>query len=406
MNLVRTLAVSKAILFAHWQRTALSCFALFIGVSGVVVLVGTGRAAELDFLARIRRMGSLVLRVESAALERVGRRYVPVGVASTLTQEDAAAIRRMLPGVRSIAGIARESRVVLTQSTRLTAVLVGVEPNVFGIQRFGLGSGRFFVEQEERIAGRVAVLGAAIARDVFAGGPAVGERLRVGGVTLVVVGVAAESGAEGGEVERDKCVFVPLRTALYRILRRTYLNEIVLQAEDRAALAGLQRDIRGVLRQRHRIAADRADDFVVRDPAFLARAESTTRSGFRSLVLGGAILGLLSGGVGILVVMLMAIRERTREIGLRRAIGARRRDIALQMLLEAGMLAGLGGAGGAMAGLLGNVLLCRALGWPDVLPMDAALLAGAISVAVGTLSGVIPAIRAAAMEPAGALRAQ
>ena len=405
MNLLRLARSSFALLLAHRARTIGCCVAVVVGVAALVLMAGAGRAAEQDLRARIHELGSNVLAVRAGEFQRFGRHLQQVSRTTSLVPHDVEMLRRRLVGAQLLSGVATTSKSVRWRNAAQVLPIVGVDPEYFDLQRLTMANGREFSVAETRGLSRVVVMGAKAAREVFELNGAVGERIRIAGVPFEVIGVAMEKGGMGlAGVSPDTSVFVPLSTLLTRLMGRDRLDAVLLQSAHAELLPVLRRDVSETLRRAHRLPNGRPDDFTIQEPAALLAAEHDTGETFRALAGGVALVSLSTGGIGIVTVMLMAVRERTREIGLRRAIGATRKAVLWQFLIEGGILTTAGGLAGALFALPANASICFMAGWPVVWPVAATLSSVAFSVALGLLCGVVPAVRAAKLEPVTALR--
>jgi putative ABC transport system permease protein len=405
MKLSRNLLLSFEILAAHKLRTLLSLSGIVVGVGAVVVMVSVVRGAERRILNMISDMGPNLLIVNSGQTRLVAGRQRQITTVTSLIPADAAAIVRECPSVaQSSPAISRKlSTRWMAENTNTT--VLGMSPEGFAIRNISLTAGRFFDEEEARARRRVAVIGPTVVENLFLGVNPLGQQFRIGTVPFEVIGVSSAKGVDIGGADLDDAVIVPLETAMLRLYNVPYLSSVFVQAKTAADLDRAEREITDLLRQRHRLR-DKPDDFTIQNQATLLETErETTRS---MALLTGSVAGisLLVGGVGILAVMLISVRERTREIGLRRAVGALKSDIRTQFLLESGLLACAGGIIGAAAGIaiaLGVAFLGY---WEVVVSWPAVATGFGFSVSVGLLFGIYPATRAAGLEPIQALRAE
>ena len=398
--------LSLQLLAAHRLRTALSVSGLFVGVAAVMVMVAIGRGAERRVLARVQGMGTNLLVVSAAPAPRVADRPRQVPMSTTLRAADAAAIERESTRVLAAAPAVNQSILVRWEGVNTTTTLVGTTVDGLRIRNLSPASGRFFDEHDDRERRRVAILGPTSARSLFGAGDPVGRIVRVGHVPLEVIGVARARGVDPVGLDLDDILVVPFGTAARRLLNVPYVHTLVIQARNTADLVPLELDVREILRARHGGRSGVPDPFVIQNQATLLRTERGTARAMNQLVVGVALLAAIAGGIGILAVMLIAVRERTREVGLRRALGAKRRDIQLQFVLESAMLA----AGGGLAGVVGGLAVAGGaalLGpWDLVVSWWAAGLGVAGSTILGLAVGAIPAARAARLEPFAALRSE
>jgi putative ABC transport system permease protein len=405
MNLARTLVISWDVLMGHKLRTVLSSTGIAIGVAAVVIMVGAGRAAEEEVVGKVRNMGTNLLVVQAGRFRNLGGRTRQVATFTTLTTRDVQALSRRLAGIEHIAGAYQRSAVVRYQGIRTRTDVAGAEPALFQIRGVTARSGRLFTDLEQRSLARVAVVGPTVVTNVFSGADPVGRTVEINKVLFKIVGVASPRGQDLSGDDQDDVVYVPLSTAMVRVFHVTYLQSILIQADSAQSMASLPDQIGPILRRTHRLKPGKEDDFTIQDQAQLMRSEQDTSQAFTVLVGSVAGVSLFTGGIGILAVMLISIRERTREIGLRRALGGRRRDILGQFLLEAGSLAAMGGFAGVLVGLGGTWLTVYLMGWPLVWPWSSTAYALGLSVAMGVLFGLYPAMKAARLEPATALHA-
>ena len=402
MNLQRTITLSFEILFSHKVRTILSGSAVFVGVAAVVLMGGAGLAAKEDLMAKVQGMGSRVLMIQAGQFEAVGTRQIQVVACNSLTTKDAQLLRTRIPGVVAVSGVVREDEVAVFGRNKVLASVEGVDASFFTMQKIPIGRGRTFTQEDEAALVRVAIVSDPRG-DLFGWFDPLGQTFRLEGAPFRVVGIVANRAISKISPDEGTMVYLPLGTAMTRVLGTSSLSGICLQAQDESSLNSLPRYIGPILRKSHRLPHGKPDDFTIQDPVALLKAEHDMGRSFKVFVGALAAISLFTGGVGILVVMLLSVRERTSEIGLRRSLGARKRDVALQFLLEAALLSGLGGTGGILAGLAGNVLVCHIERWPLVWPMVVSLGAWCLSVSLGVASGLLPAIRAARLDPARAL---
>jgi putative ABC transport system permease protein len=284
--------------------------------------------------------------------------------------------------------------------------MTGTTAEGLRIRNVSAASGRLFDDQDDHERRRVALLGPTVVRSLFGGVDPVGRVVRVGNVPFEVVGVTRARGVDPVGIDLDDLVVVPFETATRRLLNIAYVHTLFVQARSSADLIALERDVREILDSRRAGRSGMLDPFVIQNQATLLRTERGAARAMNQLIVGVALLALLAGGIGILVVMLMSVRERTREIGLRRALGAKRRDIQLQFVLESAMLAAGGGLAGVVVGLAvagGAAILGP---WDLVVSWRAAGLGVGCSTILGLAVGAIPAARAARLEPIAALRAE
>ena len=292
------------------------------------------------------------------------------------------------------------------ENIALTTNIVGTTAEILPIRNFRMQEGRMFEEQDERALRRVAVVGRTVGRELFGDVLPVGQTIRIGNMPFEVIGALAEAGVDINGVDQDDQILIPLRTAQRRVFNVTHLGNIFVQVRDEKMMERTADRLRELLRERHRLPADRPDDFTIQSQLELMRAQRETQLAFRNLTVGVASLSLAVGGVGILAVMLMSVRERMKEIGLRRALGARRADVLLQFLLEAMMLSVSGGMIGIVLGAAGTHVVAWLGGWQAVLDGKVVGLAAAASAAIGLLFGTIPARMAAQANPVDSLRAE
>jgi putative ABC transport system permease protein len=406
VHLSRNAVLSCQILAAHKLRTLLSLVGVVAGVAAVIVMVSVGRGAEKRVLDRIRAMGTDLIIVNAAPARLMMGRQRTVATVTTLTAADARAIAQECSFVIAATPAVNKSLVVRWEGNNTTTTVTGVTPDGFSIRNIALASGRAFDADEERTRRRVAVLGPTVVKSIFGNTDPIGQQIRLGRVPFEVIGVAERRGIDANGADQDDIVLVPFETAQRRLLNIPYIHTIYIQARSSQHLAAVERQVRELLRQRQRLPEGRLDTFTVQNQATLLRTESGTARSMTLLIASVAGISLLVGGVGILAVMLISVRDRTREIGLRRALGARRRDVQVQFLFEAVLLAGTGGTLGVLAGI-GVTLGCRLFGgWEVLFSWPAAAIGFAFSVTVGLVFGMYPALRASRLEPIAALRAE
>lgn len=395
------LASSAGVMLAHKGRTLLSSSAVFVGVCAVTLMLGTGQSARKDLDRRMEALGTNVLMVQAGEFQAIGNRQMQVASFSTLVPGDAQHLLQEVPQLAAASGVAQDSRLVARGREKTLATVCGAEPSYFAMSRLALVAGRFFTTEENRAQARVAVLNGQACTDLRLGRSALGTSVRVEGILFHVIGVVRDSA--GIEDQGQATVYVPLSTAMGRLFGRGYLDSIQVQARAGSNLEATMGRMIAVLRSAHRLPANRPNDFTIQDPAALLKAQHEMGAAFQALMAAVAGVSLLTGCAGIVAVMLLSVRERTGEIGLRRATGATRGDVALQFLAEAAALAATGGVAGALAGFAGTAAACLVSGWPLVWPWSGAALSLGLSVLLGLLSGLLPALRAAYLDPARAL---
>lgn len=405
MNFGRVLYVSAEVLLGHKLRTALSLSGVGIGAAALVVMVGAGQAAQEYALSKVRAQGTNLLVVQAGKFRSTGGRTMQVANFTTLKPADVLLLRRQLPGVTALAGVTQRRFTAVYEKTRASTTVSGAEPEMFDIRGIRASSGRLFTALEERNMARVAVLGPTAAKNLFGGDDPVGRTVQINRVEWKVVGVAEARGQDATGDDQDDVMFVPLRSAMTRLMNVTHIQNILIQCDSEATMSGVAEEAAFLLRKSHRLRDGKEDDFTIQDQRQLLADQAQTSQAFTTLVGGVAGASLLTGGVGILAVMLISVRERTREIGLRRALGARKADIRLQFLMESGALAGVGGALGNAVGMGGTALTCHFAGWPLILPWTATFAAFFLCLAMGVTFGLYPAVKASKLEPATALHA-
>jgi putative ABC transport system permease protein len=404
MKLSKNIPLSIEILAAHKLRTLLSILGIVVGVTAVVVMVAVAEAAEERVLRPIRDMGTNLIVVNAGQTRIIAGRQRQVTMVTTLVPHDAEAIVQECPTVlRASPGLGK--RVTARwEEVIVNTTAVGMAPEGFSIRNFEVASGRPFTEAEDRARVRLAVLGPTVAVNLFGDSDPVGRLIRIERVPFEVVGVTKPKGLDPNGVDQDDLILVPVGTAMRRLMNVGHVDTIFVQVRDGQSMDRAEEEIRQVLRRRHRLV-DKPDDFTIQNQASLLAAEREVSASLKRLTGSVAAISLLVGGVGISAVMLISIRERRAEIGLRRALGARRRDIGIQFLVESVLLAGSGGVFGVTLGVAGAYLV-GLLGWETAVswPLTVAALASALF--LGVFSGLHPANRASRLEPIEALAAK
>jgi len=405
MKLSRNVALSCEILAAHKLRTLLSVTGIVVGVASVILVVSIGRGAEKRILDRIRDMGTNLVVVNAGQTRIVAGRQRQIATVTTLETADAEAIAEQCPSVALVSPAMSKKLSTRWEAENANTNIVGITPKGLRIRNIEIASGRSFDEEEDRARRRVAVLGPTAAENLFGQTDPIRLQFRIGRVPFEVIGLTAPKGTDANGLDQDDLILVPLSSATRRLFNVDHIDTIYVQAQDTELLEQAEDEIRDLLRQRHRLR-DRHDDFTIQNQATLLATERETAQSMTLLVGSVAAISLAVGGVGILAVMLISVRERTPEIGLRRAVGATRADILVQFLVESALLAGVGGLVGVFGGIAAALGVSRLGYWETVISWPATGVGLGFSVAVGLVVGIYPAVRAAALEPIEALRSE
>jgi putative ABC transport system permease protein len=384
-------------------RTALTMLGIIIGVGAVIAMVGIGNGAKAQVKARIAALGQNVIQVFSGSVNRGGVRS-GFGGAGTLTVEDALAMGKEVPGVAAVSPEVRSGAQTMVGNNNWSTSIMGESVDYLTIREWDLEEGAMFSEADVRSAAKVCVLGKTVADNLFPDDEPIGKIIRIKNVPTKVLGILKPKGASMFGSDQDDVIIVPYTTGMKRFAGVTMLRSINVQAATADEIVQVQNGIADLLRQRHRIQAGRDDDFILRNQQEIAETQTAAMDTMTALLAGVAIISLIVGGIGIMNIMLVSVTERTREIGIRMAVGARGRDILLQFLIEAVALSSTGGLLGIGLGIGGARLLTIIKEWPTLISPDSIIIAFAFSAAVGVFFGFYPARKASQLDPIDALR--
>jgi putative ABC transport system permease protein len=393
-------------LWANRTRSILTMLGVVIGVGAVIAMIAVGNGASSQMEGIMAGMGVNIIIITPGAPSMGGVRQ-GAGSGARLTLADIRAIQEECWSIQDIAPQVNTSSQLIFENRNWPSQVTGTTPGFFNIREHQAQSGRLIDEEDERGAAKVAVIGETVARELFDGADPIGKNIRIRNIPFEVIGVLAPKGQSAMGQDQDDTVIVPITTAQRRLVRAVFADSVniaFVQARDISMMDSAIGEMRALLRQRHRLASDREDDFELRNlTQMLDTMAQSTR--VMSLLLGSvASISLLVGGIGIMNIMLVSVTERTREIGIRMAIGARAFDIRLQFLLEAMLLSLIGGFVGILLGLGASFGVAEVLHWPTSVSGGAIALAAGFSCFVGVFFGFYPARKAAGLYPIDALR--
>jgi putative ABC transport system permease protein len=403
MKLFAILRVAARALRRNKLRTILTTLGMIIGVGAVIATVSLGDGAKAQVEKQIASLGENVVLIFSGSFTRGGVRS-GWNNAGTLAVQDAFAIEREIPDVTIISPEMRGGAQVASGNQNWFTNIQGEGPDYLDIRKWPLAEGSMFTEIDVRAAGKVAVVGKTVADQLYPDGEVIGQIMRIKNVPFIVVGELIPKGLSVMGSDQDDVVIVPYTSAMKRLFGATNLRGITLQASSADVLASVQLQIRDLLRQRHRITGDHEDDFTVRTQQEIAEAANSASQTMRVLLAAIACVSLVVGGIGIMNIMLVSVTERTREIGIRMAVGAHGRDILMQFLTEAVALSMVGGSLGIAFGVGGSKLLAIKMGWPTLTSVVWTVIAFVGSALVGIFFGFYPAWKASQLDPIDALR--
>ena len=390
-------------------RSVLTALGIIIGVGAVIIMISVGAGAQKQVDDLIKTLGSNLVLVLPGTTTASGARGAR-GSRPTITVDDAAAIQNEVPTVNVVAPMVRGSGQLIFGNKNWSSSILGVTPEYQEAQEWKIKDGRWFNDQETRAAAKVALVGETIIENLFEPGEnPIGQVIRIKRVPFTIVGTLISKGETPRGTDMDDTVFVPLSTAKKRLvggrrLSGKLVNVLYVKSVSAAAVDDTIRDMTNLLRQRHRIRPGQNDDFFVRNLSSILEARASSTRVMTFLLAAVASISLIVGGIGIMNIMLVSVTERTREIGLRMALGARSRDILLQFLIEAVTLSLIGGIIGVALGL-GGILGMASLGdWPTIIRPESIFLAFGFAAVVGIFFGYYPARKAARLDPIDALR--
>ena len=403
MRVGSTFNVAFRALRRNKLRSVLTALGIIIGVGAVIAMVGIGNGAKAQVEAQIASLGQNVILIFSGSTTSSGIR-TGWGGAGTLKIEDAEAIRREVPGVAGVSEEVVSTTQVAAGNQNWFTRIYGESADYFDIRQWPLADGAPFTPQDVRSANKVCVIGRTTATQIYGNEDPVGQILRIKEVPFTITGVLTPKGLSPQGVDQDDIVIMPYTSAMKRVIGGTNLRNINVQIGDARQVEAAQQQIIALLRQRHNIRPGRDDDFTVRNQQEIAEAATAT-SRVMTLLLGAiAGVSLVVGGIGIMNIMLVSVTERTREIGVRMAVGAHGTDILTQFLIEAVTLSSVGGVIGIVCGIGASRILSAYAHWPTLISLSSILIAFLFSAAVGVFFGFYPARQAARLDPIEALR--
>ena len=390
-------------LISNKLRSILTMLGIIIGVGAVIAMVSIGMGVRDKVSNSIASLGSNLIIVTPGAASSSGVRQA-AGTNITLTLNDAQAIAREVAGVGAVAPSVSKQYQLVAGNLNWNSSVQGTTPDYLDVRNVKVQAGSFITNEDLESRSRVAVIGTTVAGNLFAALNPIGQSVRINNAPFTVVGVLESKGQSGGGQDQDDVVIIPLTTAQERMMGITYIQTISVQAANAEVVDQVQEGITTLLRARHNISADKEDDFTVRNLAsVMATAQETT--GTITLLLGSiAAISLLVGGIGIMNIMLVSVTERTREIGIRKALGARYSNILMQFLIEAVVIGVVGGAIGIAFGIGTSYVISYFAGWNTVITAAPIILSFVFSVGIGLFFGLYPARKAALLNPIDALR--
>lgn len=391
-------------LWRHRLRSLLVIGCAALGVAGAIAAVNYASGGRQQVLEQIQRLGTHVIVVSAQPSRAVADRARTGAIVTTLREEDYRALRRELPDIARASALSANSLRVKAAGQSKLATVVGCEPEYFAIKRWPLAAGEGFDDAQLRRAARVVLLGATLAQDLFGSQSPLGERLFINRVPFEVIGVLRERGQGLDATNEDQQLYVPLTTAMRRVVSADYYSALLLEIGEFTAMDRAAREITGLLRERHGIRAASGADFKVQNQKTLIDTQLAASRRLTFFVRWIGLSALLVAGLGVLAMAWIAVRDRTREIGTRRALGATAGDVFLQFAYEAGVLASLGVLLGLLLGWAASQLLARLAALPFVFDGGNALLALAVALLLNLLFAGWPALRAARLDPIVALR--
>jgi putative ABC transport system permease protein len=400
MRIVTTTVIAFRALRRNKLRTILAALGMIIGVGAVIAMVSMGNGAKSQVESQIAGLGENMITIFPGSLTSGGMRG-GWGSASSLTVDDAEAIKREVVGAVGVSPEIRDRQQVMANGLNWNTQVLGESPDFPTIRAWKLASGDFFTETDTRTAAKVCVIGKTVADQLFAGMDPIGQAIRARNIPLRVVGVMIAKGFNTGGADQDDLIIVPYTTSMKRISKRDRITDIIVQAPSQTTMERVQNDIGDLLQQRRQ---GREPDYTIRNQLEIAEAAASASKTMTGLLGGIAFVSLVVGGIGIMNIMLVSVTERTREIGIRLAVGAHGKDVLLQFLTEAVALSLVGGSIGIVLGVGTSEYVSWQYGWPSQLsPLWMGIAVGG-SALVGIFSGFYPALKASQLDPIEALR--
>ncbi len=408
MRVSATVQMAAAALRTNRLRTALTALGVIIGVGAVVTMMAIGTGAQARVAEQIRSLGSNLIIVLSGSITSGGVR-LGSGSQLTITEDDARAIQRDVRSVEVAAPTMRGGVQVVFGNSNWSTALQGVTPEYFQARDWDAVSGRLLTPDDVDAASKVVVLGQTVAENLFGGTDPVDQAVRIKAVPFTVVGVLARKGQSTRGDDQDDTLMIPLSTAKQKVLGVSQANarsvgSILVKVTDAGRMTEAEAQIRDLLRQRHRLQPHEEDDFAIRNLSEILASQEAASRALSLLLAAVAAVSLVVGGIGIMNIMLVSVTERTREIGLRRAVGARRRDILSQFLVEAVFVSLAGGLIGIGVGIVGSYAIGYVFQWSVLVSWSAVVPAFLFAAAVGVFFGYYPARKASRLKPIEALR--
>jgi putative ABC transport system permease protein len=397
------LAIASQSILKNKMRTLLTMLGIVIGVGAVIVMVAVGNGAQTQIEKQIKSLGTNLLIVMPGATQQGGVSQ-GAGAFNRLTVEDAEKLKREGTTLSAVSPVVMTRTQLIGPVGNWRTLIQGVSTDYLTIRDWQVTSGEAFAEVDVRSRRTVAVLGATVANALFPDSDPVGAQVQIRNTPFTIVGVLAPKGQNAGGMDQDDVVLVPYTTAQTRLSGNVRIGQILASTFSPEAIPTAQEEIKGIMRESHKIGDAAEDDFTVRNQTEIAQAATSTTRVMSGLLAAIASISLLVGGIGIMNIMLVSVTERTREIGIRMSIGARSSDVLTQFLVESVVMSLLGGIIGLAAGFGGAALLGRLTGWTTATPASAVLIAVGFSAAVGVFFGYYPARKAAALNPIQALR--
>ena len=406
ISIPATIRISLRALWVNKMRSSLTMLGIIIGVGAVIAMLAVGTGASRKISQQVASVGSNLIIVVPGSTTQGGMR-MGSGSASTLTISDAKAIENECPAVQAVAPILSGAGQVVYGNQNWSTGITGTTQDILTIRDCAIAGGRNFSEQDIRNATKMCILGQTVVDNLFGNEEPVGKIIRVKNVPFTVIGILEEKGQSLGGQDQDDVVYIPISTAQKKIIGTAFpgmVRSIMVKARSTADLADAEQQVTDLLMQRHRIGPNREQDFTVRNlTQMLEMAQQFTT--VMTLLLGSiASVSLVVGGIGIMNIMLVSVTERTREIGIRMAVGAKAKDIRLQFIIEAMTLSLVGGIAGIIVGSIVAAVISKFAEWPTVVSPFAVLLAFGFSALIGVFFGFYPAYKASLLNPIDALR--